>query len=119
MLIGVQTAGVLVTLFASRALDVLDLAGLRQAFGQPPARPDAPLTSGLYALVRHPIYLGWFLMVWPAPRLTGTRLVFAAVTSLYLLAAIPAEERSLRRTFGEAYDRYARRVRWRVVPGVY
>jgi protein-S-isoprenylcysteine O-methyltransferase Ste14 len=58
-------------------------------------------------------------MVWPTPTMTGTRLVFAAVSTLYLVAAIPFEERSLRRQFGDAYGAYASEVRWRMVPGLY
>jgi protein-S-isoprenylcysteine O-methyltransferase Ste14 len=78
----------------------------------------------LYALqaagvVRHPIYLGWFLMVWPTPLMTGGRLTFAAISSFYLLIAIPWEERSLEQQHGEAYLRYTRQVRWRVIPGLY
>jgi protein-S-isoprenylcysteine O-methyltransferase Ste14 len=47
------------------------------------------------------------------------RLTFAAVSTLYLLLAIPFEERSLRERFGPRYSGYTRLVRWRVLPGVY
>jgi len=119
VLTAIQLAGVIVTLIASRQFDVLELAGIRQASGRPSSERPELLATGLYGLVRHPIYFGWFLMVWPSPMMTGTRLVFAAVTSGYLLAAIPGEERGLRRVFGAAYDAYASRVRWRVLPGLY
>jgi protein-S-isoprenylcysteine O-methyltransferase Ste14 len=110
-------SGVVVTLHAARRLDVLELAGVRQAA---PVRADAPLVdSGLYGFVRHPIYLGWLLLVWPAADMTGTHLTFAAVSTVYLAVAIPLEERGLRRTFGDAYDAYRRRVRWRMLPFVY
>jgi protein-S-isoprenylcysteine O-methyltransferase Ste14 len=33
--------------------------------------------------------------------------------------AIPWEERSLLRMFGESYARYKRNVRWRMIPYVY
>jgi protein-S-isoprenylcysteine O-methyltransferase Ste14 len=69
--------------------------------------------------VRHPIYLGWLQLVWPVWVMTGSRFVFAVTSSLYLVLAIPIEERELRRTLGAAYDTYARRVRWRMVPFVY
>ena len=49
-------------------------------------------------------------MVWPTPVMTGTRLVFAAVSTLYLALAIPLEERTLRRQFGPVYAAYAARV---------
>jgi protein-S-isoprenylcysteine O-methyltransferase Ste14 len=119
VLLLVQLCGVGLSLAGARQLDVWDLSGLRQAFDR--ARPaDHQLRrAGLYALVRHPIYLGWVLMVWPAATMTGTRLVFAALSAAYLVAAIPFEERTLRRDFGPAYDLYARDVRWRIVPFVY
>lgn len=76
-------------------------------------------TTGPYGLVRHPIYLGWFLMVFGVPVMTGTRLVFAIVSCAYLLIAIPLEERTLQRTTGGRYEDYMRLVRWKLVPGVY
>ncbi len=118
-LTAVQIVGLAITLRAAAALDVLSLAGLRQAFDERPAPVTTLVASGLYGVVRHPLYFGWVLMVWMTPVMTGTRLVFAAVSTLYLVLAIPLEERSLRREFGAAYESYARRVRWKMVWGLY
>ena len=52
-------------------------------------------------------------------EMTGTRLVFAAVSTLYLVVAIPFEERQMRRTMGSTYDDYSGVVRWRMLPGIY
>jgi protein-S-isoprenylcysteine O-methyltransferase Ste14 len=112
-------AGLVLTGVAASALDPLELSGVRQAFGLPPRDDQALSTTGAYGLVRHPIYLGWALIVWSVPAMTGTRLVFAAVSTLYLVVAIPFEERQMRRTMGRPYDDYARAVRWRMLPGVY
>jgi protein-S-isoprenylcysteine O-methyltransferase Ste14 len=106
------------TLVAARRLDVLDLAGVRQVLQSTRAVHGLDDT-GPYRVVRHPIYLAWMAFVWLAPEMTGTRLVFAVVSSFYLVVAIPLEERDLRRSFGEAYASYAARVRWRVLPFVY
>jgi protein-S-isoprenylcysteine O-methyltransferase Ste14 len=76
-------------------------------------------TAGPYGWVRHPIYAGWFLFVWGASTMTMTRLTFAIVSCLYLLIAIPIEERTMRSQAGDAYGRYMARVRWRILPGVY
>jgi len=76
-------------------------------------------TTGPYGVVRHPIYLGWFLMVFGVPTMTNTRLVFALVSCAYLLVAIPLEERSLRLASAGKYDEYIQSVRWRLFPGVY
>jgi protein-S-isoprenylcysteine O-methyltransferase Ste14 len=97
-----------------RALSALELAGIRTAVR------DEPLTyGGVYGFVRHPLYLGWMLIVFVTPHLTGDRLAFAVLTTAYLWIAIPWEERALERSHGNAYRQYKNRVRWRVVPGVY
>jgi len=119
VLLALQALGVLITIRASGQIDPLDLAGIRQAFGQRTTRPHGLSRRGLYGLVRHPIYLGWVLMVWPTPVMTGTRLVFAAVSTIYLVIAIPFEERSLVKTFGEEYRDYARQVRAKMIPFLY
>jgi protein-S-isoprenylcysteine O-methyltransferase Ste14 len=141
-----QLAGAWLTLRSASVIDIWDLAGVRQTRETPDAqlpasakrpadhqRPDSPgarsweldvgrwefKTTGPYGWVRHPIYLGWFLLVWPVATMTTTRLVFAVTSCLYVLIAIPLEERSLRRASGGAYERYMRQVRWKLVPRVY
>ena len=71
------------------------------------------------ARVRHPIYLGWVLMVFATPVMTTTRLSFAVVSTLYLIAAIPLEERLLIENFGDKYRAYQRQMRWRLLPFVW
>ena len=75
--------------------------------------------EGPYRLVRHPLYLGWMLAVFGAAHMTGDRLAFGAISSVYLLIAVPWEERSLMQSFGDDYARYTQQVRWRVIPFVY
>lgn len=106
------------TLAASRLIDPLDLAGVHQA-SQSTSQASPLEVSGPYHLVRHPIYLGWLLIVFGGPYMTWTRVEFAVVSSAYLLAAIPFEERSLVAAFGESYRAYQRSVRWRIVPGIW
>ncbi len=119
-----QMAGLAFTLWAAGALDGLALAGIRQL--------DAPLPrsgvesssatlqhTGPYGVVRHPIYFGWLLIVWPAPTMTPSHLAFAAISTFYLVIATFYEERSLHETFGSAYADYARTVRRKMIPGVY
>lgn len=115
---GIQVAGLVLTALGARALDVLDLAGIRAAGGGPPPVPILR-TTGVFGLVRHPLYFGWVLLVCGAPHMTATRAVFALVSSAYIALAIPWEERGLERTFGAEYGRYRRRVRWRMLPGLY
>jgi methanethiol S-methyltransferase len=113
-----QLAGIVLTLIGARALDVWELAGVRQVL--PAQQPAAVLkTNGLYGFVRHPLYFAWVLLVFGAPDMTMTRLSFAIISTLYLALAIPFEERSLSETFGPDYASYRKKVRWRMVPGLY
>ena len=110
----IQVAGLLLIAASVAAIDALELAGIRA--GTQPAGLQA---HGPYRLVRHPLYLGWMLAVFGAATMTFDRLVFAGLTTTYLVVAVPWEERSLERTFGDEYERYKRRVRWRMIPFVY
>ncbi len=116
-LIALQIAGVILTARSAARLGVLELAGVTIVDEHAPAR--TLIDTGVYAIVRHPIYLAWLLMVWPTPVMTGTRLVFALTSTVYLMLAVPFEERDLRKVFGAAYADYARRVRWRMLPFIY
>jgi len=113
-LIAIQLAGAWFVARAVARIDPLELAGIRAA-----PRTEPLETGGPYRLVRHPVYLGWMLAAFGAGHMTGDRLAFAAVSSLYLLVAIPWEERSLMRAFPDEYEAYKARVRWRVVPFVF
>jgi protein-S-isoprenylcysteine O-methyltransferase Ste14 len=112
-LASIQLAGVMVIAWSVGAISALELAGIRAA----PA--DGLRSHGPYRLVRHPLYLGWALAVFGATPMTGDRLLFAAVSTLYLLVAMPWEEEALARAFGDKYRRYKKNVRWRMIPYVY
>lgn len=90
-----------------------DLFGLRQVWLFLRDKPYTPLrfgTPGLYRLVRHPLYVGWFFVFWMTPTMTYAHLLFAAATAAYILIAIRFEERDLVRDHGSAYERYRREV---------
>ena len=112
-----QLAGVHLTVRAAGLLDSLELAGIRQLQNRP--RETVFRTDGPFGLVRHPIYLGWILMTFAAPTMTNNRLMFAVITSAYLILAIPWEEKSLVAAFGDRYRAYQSIVRWRLIPGIW
>jgi protein-S-isoprenylcysteine O-methyltransferase Ste14 len=118
----IQMLGVVLTMRGAAAVDALDLAGVRPVLDEEAgvgARAAVLETSGIYGFVRHPVYFAWVLMVFGTPVMTGTRAAFAIISTLYIAIAIPFEERSLVERFGRDYEQYQRKVRWRVVPGIY
>lgn len=71
------------------------------------------ITSGPYALVKHPIYTSVGLLVLPALGLLLNTWLGAAVgIALYVGSRLfaPAEERELARKFGGEWERYAAHV---------
>jgi protein-S-isoprenylcysteine O-methyltransferase Ste14 len=111
----VQLVGFILIARAVHTIDALELAGIRRGDQQ----SQALQITGPYHLVRHPLYLGWMLVVFGIAHMTADRLLFAALSSLYLIVAVPWEERSLERDFGDAYRRYKKEVRWRILPYLY
>jgi protein-S-isoprenylcysteine O-methyltransferase Ste14 len=71
-------------------------------------------TSGIYSLVRHPLYVGNFFM-WLGPvlfiRTFVFLILFILVYWLYYERIMFAEEQFLRGKFGEAYDKYSEKVK--------
>jgi protein-S-isoprenylcysteine O-methyltransferase Ste14 len=112
--VALQLIGICIIAAAVRTIDPLELAGIHQ-----PSDRDTLQITGPYRWVRHPLYLGWILTVFGAAHMTGDRLAFAVITSIYLVFAVPWEERSLMQSFGGHYAEYKRRVKWRIVPFVY
>jgi Delta14-sterol reductase len=81
------------------------------------------LTSGWWGLARHLNYLGDLLMAlaWCLP--TGFRHPLTYVYFAFMLVLLVHREKRdharCRATYGRDWDEYCRRVRWRMVPGVY
>lgn len=112
LLYGGYAFGWLLVLAATFAINHFDLFGLRQAWLHFRGQPQKPLrfmVPALYRVVRHPLYVGWLCVFWSTPTMTLTHLMFALVTSAYILVAIRLEERDLMRAHPE-YAAYRRRV---------
>ena len=94
-------------------IDHFDLFGLKQVWRRLTGKQyRAPrfFTPSLYKLVRHPLYIGWLTIFWAAPTMTISHLLFALLTSVYILVAIRFEENDLVEAFGADYIAYRERT---------
>ncbi|CAN7416984.1 methyltransferase family protein [Rhizobium sp. LjRoot258] len=83
-------------------------------------RGQAVITTGPYAIVRHPMYFGALFYIAGTSLVLGSwwGLVAVPILALLLGVRIGIEEKTLR-TGLDGYDDYARRVRWRLIPLVW
>jgi protein-S-isoprenylcysteine O-methyltransferase Ste14 len=106
-------AGWLAVPLVTLLINHFDLFGLRQVWLHFQGKPYTSLpfrTPLAYAHVRHPLYLGWALAFWATPTMTAGHLLFAAVMTVYMIAAAVVEERDLIAHFGRPYRSYRQHV---------
>ena len=110
-----------IVLIATFLINHFDLFGLRQVWLYLVGKPYTQLsfrTPLFYRYVRHPLYVGWMMAFWFTPTMTGAHLLFAIMTTAYMLAAIRWEEHDLVMVFGEKYTRYRESVPMLIPGGV-
>lgn len=113
----VQIIGLLGLALSLLQIDWLRFAGLRQVLaywrGETlPLANEALVTTGVYALVRHPLYFFSLLFLWFAPIMTTSTLVFNLAATAYFLIGSIVEERRMVEIYGAVYQDYQKSVPW-------
>lgn len=104
--------GWLTVFYTTCLLNHFELFGLRQVWLHVRGEPYTQLPfnePSLYRYVRHPLYVGWLMVLWFTPIMTISHLFFAVGTTAYILVAIQLEERNLQDGL-PGYSEYKKRV---------
>jgi protein-S-isoprenylcysteine O-methyltransferase Ste14 len=125
LLVGPTTSAVLLPGAATVTLSAIGLLiviggklSLGRSFGLMPANRGI-VSTGLYRLVRHPIYMGYLIThvgFFAANATIWNLLTFVGADVALMIRAV-YEERVLARD--AEYGAYQQKVRWRVVPGLF
>src|SRR5215212_11229918 len=109
ILLGTFVLGWCLVLVSTFLINHFDLFGLRQTWLYFTGKGYTSLPFRipfLYRFVRHPLYLGFLIAFWSTPSMTVAHLLFALLTTGYVLTAIRLEEKDLVTHFGEKYVAY-------------
>lgn len=79
------------------------------ARGRKPVFPPLPVT-GLFRIVRQPIYVSFALTLWTMPVWTLDQVVLATAYTAYCVGAPRLKERRMTRLFGADFEAYRARV---------
>jgi protein-S-isoprenylcysteine O-methyltransferase Ste14 len=113
LLSGLSLAGWGIVLVSTYLIDHFELFGLKQTVSYAMGRAHEPPKFKerlFYRWVRHPLMLGFLIAFWATPTMSQGHLLFAAVTTAYILVAIQIEEGTLLQLHGDQYREYQRRV---------
>ena len=108
IMLGIQALAASLAALTLVQTDALHFAGLSQILGR--AESGRLVQTGMYAVVRHPLYLFGLIFLWFSPRMSANQLTLTTVWTAYFYVGALLEERRLVQAFGEAYEAYRSRT---------
>jgi uncharacterized membrane protein len=129
---GIQIAGLVFGARAFRHMDTREFMGWRQVWrylkrgevsGNIEGLTEKELvTTGVYGIVRHPMYLAGIVIVTFSPVITVNGVTLTVLADLYFLFGMLIEEQRFLKIFGDQYREYMKQVprlipKWRRVRG--
>jgi methanethiol S-methyltransferase len=100
--------GVFVLMRSFRAFNVRKFLGIHATEKE----YDNLITSGMFAVIRHPVYLGTILLLIGFFMYTPTvsTLILVVSSILYIMVGIGLEEQKMIKHYGEEYKQYRKKV---------
>ena len=124
----IQLAGFVFGAQAFRYLDKWEFMGFRQVWRYVSKREIAGnsegltekelVTTGVYGIVRHPLYVAGLIIFTFSPHITVNGLTITVLADLYFIFGMFIEERRFLRIFGDQYREYMKKVP-RMVPRIF
>jgi protein-S-isoprenylcysteine O-methyltransferase Ste14 len=116
----IQLAGLTLGALAFEYLDTWEFMGFKQVWRYLTRREVAGniegltqkelVTTGVYGIVRHPMYLAGIIIFTFNPNITVNGLTITILADLYFLFGMFIEERRFLKIFGDQYREYMKRV---------
>jgi protein-S-isoprenylcysteine O-methyltransferase Ste14 len=116
----IQLAGLAFGALAFEYLDGAEFMGFKQVWRYVARREVSGniegltqkelVTSGVYGIVRHPVYLAGIVIFTFNPRITVNSLTITVLADLYFIFGMFIEERRFLRMFGDQYRDYMKHV---------
>jgi uncharacterized membrane protein len=117
---GIQFAGLAFGALAFEHMDSREFMGFRQVWRYITRRETAGnlealdekelVRTGVYGIVRHPMYLAGLIIFTFSPIITVNGLTVTVLADFYFLFGVFIEERRFLRSFGDEYREYMRQV---------
>jgi protein-S-isoprenylcysteine O-methyltransferase Ste14 len=124
----IQLAGLVFGVQAFKYLDKWEFMGFRQFWRYITRRDVAGnmegltqrelITTGVYGIVRHPLYVAGLIIFTFSPRITANGLTITVLADLYFIFGMFIEERRFLNIFGDQYREYMKKVP-RMVPRIH
>ena len=121
----IQIAGIVFGVQTFQYLDKWEFMGFRQVWRYLSRKEVAGslegltqkelVTTGVYGIVRHPLYVAGIIIFTFSPHITVNGLTITVLADLYFLFGMFIEERRFVKIFGDQYREYMKRVP-RMVP---
>jgi protein-S-isoprenylcysteine O-methyltransferase Ste14 len=123
----IQIAGIVFGVQAFQYLDKWEFLGFRQVWRYLTRNEVAGslegltqkdlVTTGVYGIVRHPLYVAGIIIFTFSPHITVNGLTITVLADLYFLFGMFIEERRFVKIFGDQYREYMKKVP-RMVPRI-
>lgn len=117
---GMQVLGIIIGALTFRVINFLEFLGITQFITYlryrtvsgdiEGMRENRLISSGVYGVVRHPLYLAGMVIFTFNPHITVNSLTVTVLADLYFIVGSLIEQRRLKKRFGKEYEDYMKRV---------